>query len=56
MKSEKREQISDIIRNAAEIERLGVLMLTNDKVGHDWLIDMKHTHERLDLLIGRINS
>jgi hypothetical protein len=56
MKKEKRQQISDIAHSASEIQRLAVLMLTSDKVGRDWLIDMKHTHERLDLLIGRING
>jgi hypothetical protein len=52
----KKETLADIHHQCAEIQRHVVLMLENGRVGQEWLLKMKHAHERLDLLIGRINS
>lgn len=54
--SHQLETLSDIHHQAAEVQRMAVLCLSNGKVGREWLLTMKHAHERLDLLIGRINS
>lgn len=50
------ETLGDIHHQAAEIQRMVVLMLSNQKIGREWLLRMKHAHERMDLLIGRINQ
>lgn len=56
LKEKEDETLGDIHHQAAEIQRMTVLMLSNQKIGREWLLRMKHAHERLDLLIGRINQ
>lgn len=56
MRDLQKEALFDIHHQAGEVQRLAVLMLANNRIGRDWLLDMKHAHERLALLAGRINS
>lgn len=51
MNDKRAEILSDIHHQAAEIQRMVVLCLVNDRIGREWLLKIRHAHDRLVLLM-----
>lgn len=56
MKEKQEEAVSQIHHSALEVARLAHLCMTNQRVGLEWLRNIKHANERIAAMIERLEK
>lgn len=56
MKDKEEEAISQIHHCALEIARLAYLCVSNQRVGREWLLQIKHHRDRITQMIERLET
>lgn len=56
MNRKQEEQLGEIHHSAMMIAAQAYLCVSNQRIGREWLLKIKHAHERMGLMIERLEE